>query len=220
MKRSARFAAMLFAVIFVCVCFVGCGKKEEEVINVDDDPEYGATIDPATVTETQAKGIIIGILPKAAWYQSFVTEPAFTTSVRLSTVDYTAEENAGYYPLASKYGLTSYDNLIYGLNKYFSPTYAKLLIKALTGKDAASEEGREVVRYKMIGGVLHIFPEFEIQTVPNVEITADIDAFEITERNEDSFKVKLYASINGSDATQEISIKKIDGLWYVDGIIQ
>lgn len=220
MRDFKKLAAILFAVMFVCVCLYGCGKEEEEIINVDENPEYGATIDPATVTETQVKSILTGIMPNAMWYQSFVTNSAFTTSNRLSTVDYTLEENAGYYPLSSKYGMVSYDNLVFGLNKYFSPTYANALVEALTGLDAASEEEHEVVRYKMIGGVLHIFPEFISNKTRFFEITAKYDTFEITERSADGFKLKFYVNSDGAEGTQEVAFKKIDGSWYVDGLIQ
>ncbi|MBO4216676.1 MAG: hypothetical protein J5940_01880 [Clostridia bacterium] len=214
MRTFRKIAAAVLAVIFVGICLAGCGKKDE-VVDIDANPEYGASIDPAKITENQAKSVLIGLLPNAIYYQSFVTDPSLSTAIRRSDIDYTAEENAGYYPLSTKYGMTSYDNLIFGLNKYFTEVYAKALIEALTGTDPVT--GEEVARYKMIGGVLHIYPEFE-SSVSLKEITADYDSFEITSRSADSFKVKIGASIDETTGTQEITLKKVDGYWYVDAI--
>lgn len=215
MKKLTRLTAAALAVIFAVFCFAGCGKKDE-VVDIDANPEYGAGIDPAKITENQAKSVLIGLLPNAIFYQSFVTDPSLSTSLRSKDVDYTLDENKGYYPLSSKYGLASYDNLVFGLNRYFSPNFAKALIEALNGTDP--ETGDKVARYKMINGVLHIYPEFT-STVNLKEITATYDSFEITSRSEDSFKVKIHAEMDGETGTQEITLKKIDGAWYVDAIL-
>lgn len=214
MKKLTRLTAALLAVIFAAICFAGCGKKDE-VVDIDANPEYGATIDPANITENQAKSVIAGIAENAIYYQSFVTDPSLSTTFRLSNVDYTLEENEGYYPLSTKYGLTSYDNLLFGLRRYFSPEYAESLISKLKGTDP--ETGKEVERYKMIGGVLHIYPEFS-STINLKEITATFDTFTITEKRADGFTIRVYAYMDDTEGTQEVRLKKIDGAWYVDGI--
>ena len=213
MKTTKRLAAALLALITAALCLASCGKKDE-VIDIEQNPEYGASIDPATITVNQAKSVMIGIFPYAIWYQSFVTAPGFTTTFRLDGVDYTLEENEGYYPISPKYGLTSYDQLITGLNKYFTETNVNSLRLYLKGKDSAT--GKEVERFKMIGGVLHVYPEFT-SGARLANITADYENFEITARTADSFTVRIGATVDDVSGTQEIRIKKIDGSWFVDG---